>query len=300
LTNNNQPLQRAFDSVAEAKLLLRSTRAAALATLDHDGFGLNQSKTMSETSDMSDVSVNVIDSKVLERDPGGKPVPTFPHPALAAPSGFPFASLVNVATAADGSPLLLLSRLAAHTRHLDADSRLSLLFYSALNTPSGGDPLTQARLTLVGRAERVSEAERAAVRTRFLARHPKSSLYADFADFGFFRVTLDTAHLNGGFGRAANLSAEQILTPLEGAAELIADEMKLITELESEKAGLANALAAARGSAGDQWRLAGFDPEGLDIADEEKLLRLPFAARVTNAKELRAAIAALAGGAGAG
>ncbi len=44
---------------------------ALLATLDHDGFGLNQSKTM-----------NVIDSNSLERDAGGKPVPTFPHPAL--------------------------------------------------------------------------------------------------------------------------------------------------------------------------------------------------------------------------
>jgi hypothetical protein len=35
---------------------------------------LNQSKIM-----------NVIDSKSLERDAGGKPVSTFPHPALASP-----------------------------------------------------------------------------------------------------------------------------------------------------------------------------------------------------------------------
>jgi hypothetical protein len=39
--------------------------------LDHDDFGLIQSKIM-----------NVIDSKSLERDAGGKPVSTFPHPAL--------------------------------------------------------------------------------------------------------------------------------------------------------------------------------------------------------------------------
>jgi hypothetical protein len=36
-------------------------------------------------------------------------------------TSFPFASLVTVATAPDGSPILLLSRLAAHTRHLEAD-----------------------------------------------------------------------------------------------------------------------------------------------------------------------------------
>jgi hypothetical protein len=39
--------------------------------IDHDDFGLNQSKIM-----------NVIDSKSLERDAGGKPVSTFPHPVL--------------------------------------------------------------------------------------------------------------------------------------------------------------------------------------------------------------------------
>ncbi len=41
------------------------------ARLDHDDFGLNQSKIM-----------NVIDSNSLERNAGGKPVSTFPHPAL--------------------------------------------------------------------------------------------------------------------------------------------------------------------------------------------------------------------------
>jgi hypothetical protein len=53
-----------------------------LGSLDHDEFGLNQSKFMIETSDISDVFMNVIDSNKLERDAGGKPVPTFPHPAL--------------------------------------------------------------------------------------------------------------------------------------------------------------------------------------------------------------------------
>src|SRR6516164_8237780 len=36
-------------------------------------------------------------------------------------SGDPYCSLVNVATAADGSPLLLISTLAVHTRNVFAD-----------------------------------------------------------------------------------------------------------------------------------------------------------------------------------
>jgi hypothetical protein len=48
--------------------------------LDHDGFGLNQSKTMIETSDMSDVSRNVIDSKDLDRDVTENRCPLFRIP----------------------------------------------------------------------------------------------------------------------------------------------------------------------------------------------------------------------------
>ena len=36
--------------------------------------------------------------------------------------GFPFASLVTVATDHDGSPLLLTSRLSVHTQNLEQDS----------------------------------------------------------------------------------------------------------------------------------------------------------------------------------
>ncbi|HEY0440398.1 MAG TPA: pyridoxamine 5'-phosphate oxidase family protein, partial [Xanthobacteraceae bacterium] len=42
-------------------------------------------------------------------------------------SGAPYCSLVNVATAADGAPLFLVSQLAVHTRNILADPRVSLM-----------------------------------------------------------------------------------------------------------------------------------------------------------------------------
>ena len=42
-------------------------------------------------------------------------------------TGHPFASLVNVATDVDGSPLILVSRLSTHTANLEQDGRASLL-----------------------------------------------------------------------------------------------------------------------------------------------------------------------------
>src|SRR5664279_4163854 len=68
---------------------------------------------------------------------------------LMAGSGDPYCSLVNVASHADGSPVLLISRLALHTRNILADNRVSLM----LEERAAGDPLEGARIMLAGRAE---------------------------------------------------------------------------------------------------------------------------------------------------
>src|SRR5450755_277902 len=68
---------------------------------------------------------------------------------LMAGSGDPYCSLVNVASHPDGSPILLISRLALHTRNILGDARVSLM----LDERPGGDPLEGARIMLAGRAE---------------------------------------------------------------------------------------------------------------------------------------------------
>ena len=118
-------------------------------------------------------------------------------------TGHPFGSLVNVATDAGGAPLILVSRLATHTANLEVDGRASLL----LAETGKGDALAHPRLTVLGSMAPVAHdsADEPAIRRRFLARHPKSELYAGFADFSFWRMDVVSAHLNGGFARAADL-----------------------------------------------------------------------------------------------
>jgi heme iron utilization protein len=115
--------------------------------------------------------------------------------------GHPFASLVTVAPDADGAPLLLLSRLAVHTRNLARDPRASLLL--AEDAP-GGPPLTRSRLTITGRVEHA--ADPAAARARFTARHPDSVQYADFKDFAFYRMEAADCYLVAGFGRIVEIA----------------------------------------------------------------------------------------------
>jgi len=208
-------------------------------------------------------------------------------------TGYPFASLVNVATDSDGSPLILISRLATHTANLEQDGRGSLL----LAAVGRGDPLAHPRLTVLGsfvRLARDEPGERRA-RRRFLARHPKSELYAGFADFSFWRLAMVSAHLNGGFARAADLEAADVRTQIGDAADLIAAEEGAIAHMNADHADAVRLYAVKLlGAADGAWRLTGLDPEGLDLARGDATLRLPFPQRVVTAEQLRKAVVDLA------
>src|SRR3954468_12951086 len=91
-------------------------------------------------------------------------------------SGDPYCSLVNIASAADGSPLLLISRLALHTRNILADVRCSLM----IDERKAGDPLEGARVTIQAKVVATSDE---AARRRYLARQPGAEVFASFGDF---------------------------------------------------------------------------------------------------------------------
>jgi putative heme iron utilization protein len=240
-TERKFELPPGYDGLAEARRLLRATRAGALATLDA--------------------------------------------------TGAPFSSLVNVATAFDGSPLLLMSGLSAHTQYLAADARASLL----LAESGKGDPLAHPRLTVSGAAVRLDGDERTQARRRFLARHPKSALYADFGDFSFWRVEVGRAHLNGGFAKAASYGGAELLLDTGGAHELAAAEESAIEHMNEDHAD-ALALYAEKlcGAPKGRWRVSGIDPEGMDLASGDQTARLVFPARVTDGEALRKCLVTLA------
>ena len=208
-------------------------------------------------------------------------------------TGHPFASLVNVATEVDGSPLILTSRLSTHTANLEADGRASVL----LAETGKGDPLAHPRLTVLGvfaRVERDS-ADEGRVRRRFLARHPKSELYAGFGDFSFWRMTVASAHLNGGFARAADLKAAEVLTDIAGAEDLIAAEEGAVEHMNADHAEATRLYATKLlGEDDGAWRISGLDPDGADLTAGDRTARLAFPQRVTSAGALRQVLVDLA------
>jgi putative heme iron utilization protein len=130
----------------------------------------------------------------------------------AAYQAWPYASLVLMAVAADGSPVLFVSDLAEHAKNIAADNRVSLLIDG---TAGRKDPLTGPRVTLLGRAVRTDDAD---LKARFLARQPAAKLYAGFADFHVYRVEVTRAHFVAGFGRIHWIAATEIIGEKYGYA----------------------------------------------------------------------------------
>lgn len=202
--------------------------------------------------------------------------------------GMPFASLVTPASAPDLSPLMLLSSLSEHTRHLRAEPRVSLLFVGQAET---ANPQTAPRVTVTGLAEQVPEAEVPALKARWLARHPYAALYADFGDFALWRVKPGGALLVGGFARATRLRLSDLLPDPAAVAALAEAEPEILDHVNADHADAVSAIATGLlGGGPGAWRLAGVDTDGCDLALEESVLRLSWPAPVADPDGVRAGL----------
>ena len=217
------------------------------------------------------------------------------HAALAViepEDGAPSVSRVNVATAMYGTMGFLASQLSPHFSALEANNRCSLL----LGEPGKGDPLAHPRITIIGQAQRLPQGpERTAFRRRFLWRHPKSALYADFGDMAFWQMSVDRVLLNGGYGKAFAPEPSGLLTDMTG-----------IEDLEDAEEGAVNHMNEDHGDAIDHyangllgrekqgWQLIGLDPEGLDLMRHEETARLWYDEPLKSSGDLRAKLVELA------
>jgi len=202
--------------------------------------------------------------------------------------GQPYASLVTPATAPDLSPLLWLSALSPHTRHLAQEPRCALLI---AGPAPGPNPQTRPRVTLTGIAARVEGGEAAALKARWLARHPYATLYADLPDFSLWRVTIAEAQFVGGFAMAHRLAAAALAPDAAAVAALAATEAEIVAHVNADHADACDAIAAGLvGGAGEGWRLLSVDVDGCFLARGEAVLRLPFPRPVADADGVRRAL----------
>lgn len=204
------------------------------------------------------------------------------------PNGTPFVSLVGIATAHDGSPLLLISALAVHTQNALRDNRISLM----VDERGRGNPLANGRLSLTGTLAVTTDAEDI---RRYQARQPDAHVYASIHDFAYYKMVVDGGHVVGGFGRIFDVKPEEVLTKIDDAQKFVKAEADFVTHLNEDHADTCRLYATKLLGAKDgEWKCVGCDPDGLDLQLGRTGLRLVFPRKVRTPGALRKVLKELA------
>ncbi|MEO1056475.1 MAG: DUF2470 domain-containing protein [Actinomycetota bacterium] len=203
--------------------------------------------------------------------------------------GYPYGSVVSYAADDRGQPVVLISEMAEHTVNARGDERVSLL---VVDLGGDGDPLGKARLTIVGRLELL--ADPGELRDRYLERHPYAAYYADFTDFGFWRLNVESVRYVGGFGHMSWVTAEGYL---DAEVDPLVDSAGAVVEHMNDDHRDANVLYAqvlAGLSDATDATMVGIDRYGVTLTVDTpagpRMARVPFASPLTAADQARPAV----------
>jgi putative heme iron utilization protein len=204
-----------------------------------------------------------------------------------AVEGYPFGSVVPYVLDHDACPVLLISRLAEHTKNLEGDARVSLLI-----NESGADVQAQARVTLLGRAERIDNPQ--AIEERYQRYFPATRGYRAQLDFEIWRIAPVTLRVIAGFAKVHWLSREAYAPP-PGALLLADDEAGILEHMNSDHAHTLRDYCRLRDLRDVKAaEMIGADCDGFDLNADGQYLRFDFDEPVVSAEALRTAMIALA------
>ncbi len=208
------------------------------------------------------------------------------------PPGHPYGSLVTYGVH-EGAPVLLISGLAEHTKNLRADARGSLLIAES----DGDNPLALGRVTLLGHfAEVVGEARGAAV-DAYVEANPSSRGYADFGDFGLWRLEVESLRFIGGFGRMSWVAAEDWRRAEPDPVAAFAEGIRAHMNQDHAEALVLYCRAFSRAAAVESAVLTQVDRYGFEMSaqtpDGARPIRVAFSRPVKSSDEVRGEMVAL-------
>ena len=200
--------------------------------------------------------------------------------------GYPFGSIVPLVVDHAARPTLLISRLAEHTRNIDADPRVSLLVHA-----ESTDVQAAPRLTLVGDAAHPGD-DRPALEARYLRYIPQAARLISMGDFNFYRIEPQALRFVGGFGDMQWIAAAGYTPPANTMAECEAD---VLAHMNSDHAVMLRDCARHfNGIDAATITMIGVDCDGFDVRADQTLLRFDFTEPAADAHGVRAALIAMA------
>ncbi len=201
--------------------------------------------------------------------------------------GFPFGSAVPYCLDAAGRPLILISRIAQHTRNLLSDPRCSLLIgeRGALDVQATG------RLTLMAEARLLQDRTQIeAAAARYYRYFPAACDYHRVHDFDFWVLEPVRWRFIAGFGSIHWLEGVERANPFAGEVEA-----GMIAHMNRDHAeALAHYVGLAELPANEPVEMVGIDSEGFHLRIGQALYWLSFPESCNDPAMVRQALVQLA------
>jgi len=200
--------------------------------------------------------------------------------------GYPFASIVPMGFDDFNRPILLLSRLAQHTRNIIENAKVSL-FLSDAHLCSDKDVQTCSRITLLAGVKRLDIDADASTVQRYCRFYPQAESYYKDLDFDFYRLEPVKVRFIAGFGQIHWVAPERLFTANPLSFEI---EMDIVEHMNRDHRDALVKYCQQVGlilPRGFEPEMVGVDAFGFFQRVGERIMRFDFSQPVANANEVR-------------
>jgi putative heme iron utilization protein len=203
-------------------------------------------------------------------------------------AGYPFGSITPFSLTHEGSPVILISDLAQHTKNIKADSKCSITVYKQ----KVGNQQTSARVTLLADAKVISEEERENITTKYLAIFPEAKRYFEAHAFEFYKLVPRRIRFILGFGEIHWLESEEWQSE---SPSWIDEEQKIIDHMNSDhEDALVNMASHYFDKQADKVELTSLYKEGYYIKIDSETHYQCFKEEILSTNQMRTAFVELA------
>jgi hypothetical protein len=197
--------------------------------------------------------------------------------------GYPYVTILPFMVDHEACPVMLISRLAEHTKNIAADARVSIAVQ-----PPVADVQAAARLTLVGHSVAIEPS--ATLRARYLRYYPHAAQLFEL-DFELYRIVPEAIRYIGGFGAVHWISPGSFKSDPDAIPSI---EDGLLEHMnQGHVQALRDCCHHVHAVHCDDPLMIGLDCDGFDVRAAGQLLRFDFPETVYDAQTARDALIAL-------
>lgn len=196
--------------------------------------------------------------------------------------GYPFGSVVPFCMDRGGNPVILISRIAQHTKNIMADPRVSLIAMEG----DADDVQAHGRVTCIADAKPVDAADEDTAE-RYYRYFPASRGYHKTHDFDFYRLEPRRVRFIAGFGDIHWVDAGSFTLQNPLSREQEAGAVEHMNEDHAPAVLHYCALAAFPVATGETPVMVGADAEGFHVRIGKRVHRFTFDEPVMDTAGLR-------------